>query len=247
MGALPPTTMPEGTMPPLDASAFPESGLYLLLPGGEWVVMTHQGLEAATRALLADPAAIPEHVRAAVDYQPCSICPMRHTAEICHAIMPVLPFFDVLDRYESHEKVTAVYRDDVGVMVIDTTMQNALMFISILSLTQYCEVGQEYACFFEGINPLTPVARIAKSVFQGIFLASDGDLPKVARTISTISRNLLQTAKCQTQRLCLISGRDSFQNAFINTEMIMQVVEIEFEKYLEERGMLLAGVQELGS
>ena len=218
--------------------AFPEPGLYLLLPGGEWVVMTHHVVETAVCAMLADPDAIPDHIRAAVDYKPCNICPARDTAEICHAIMPVLPFFDALDKYLSHEAVTAVYRDEIGLSVTETTMQSALTYITVLSLTQYCEVGQEYGCFFEGVNPLMPSDQIARFVFQSIFLASDGDLTKVRNAIATISVNLLETARCQVKRLSLISGRDSLQNAFVNTEMIMQFVEIEFEKYLEGRGLV---------
>jgi len=229
--------VPRGNGPPVDMDAFPEPGLYLQLPDGEWIVMTHHVVETATRAMLDDPEAIPEHVRAAVDYKPCHICPARATAEICHAIMPVLPFFDALDKYLSHEQVTAVYRDDVGLTVVKTSMQNALMFITILSLTEYCEVGQEYACFFDGVNPLMPGDLIAKSVFQSIFLASDGDLTKVRNAINTISTDLLETARCQVKRLGLICGRDSLLNAFVNTEMIMQFVELEFEKHLEARGL----------
>jgi len=220
----------------LDISTFPDPGLYLLLPDGERLVLTHKSLDKTTRAMLDDPAIIPDHVKAATEYKPCDICPMRDSAEICHAIMPTLPFFDDIDRYMSYDMVTAVYREgrDEMFTVCNARMSDALQFVTILSLISYCELGQEYGAYFEGINPLMPVDKIAKAVFLNIYLKSKGDIECIKDIITKMADNILHTARCQTARLNLISRRDAFINAFVNTDLIFQYIKNELRHYIKE-------------
>ena len=214
---------------------FSTPGLYLLMPDGETITLTHEAITATTQMLLDDPTAIPEHVRSATEYKPCDICPERDRAVICHAIMPTLPFFDDVDRYMSYDKVTAIYRevDSDFVVVSETTMQDALQFITILSLIHHCEVGQQYTAYFEGINPLMPLPEIGRAVFLNIYFASRGDLTLAAQIADEMSANILHTARCQTERLRLISRGDAFLNAFVSTELITHFVMNELHDHLE--------------
>ena len=223
-------------MKPLDISLFETPGLYLLLPDGTRVVLTREVIEKTTRALLDDPDAVPAHVRQAAEYQACSICPERDTAEICHAILPTLPFLEDIDRYMSYDKVTAVYREvDAGYIVVsETTMQNALQFVTILSLIHYCEVGQQYAEYFTGVNPLMPLESIGKAVFLNVYLACQGDVEQATALIDAMSKDILETARCQIKRLRLISSRDAFLNAFVNTELITRFVVKELNTQVAE-------------
>ncbi len=223
-------------MKQLDIASFSTPGLYLLFPDEKRLVLTREGIEKTTRALLDDPDAIPPHVRKATDYKPCSNCPERDTAEICHAIMPTLPFFDDIDRYMSYDRVSAVYREEGEAYIVasDTTMQDALQFVTILSLMHYCEVGQQYEKFFRGVNPLMSIPSIGKAVFLNIYLAAQGDTERAKAIIDSMSRDILETAKCQTARLRLISARDAFLNAFVNTELITHFVVKELNTCIAE-------------
>lgn len=215
----------------IDVSKYSEPGLYLLFPNGEELALTRQAINAATKSILDDPDAIPPHIRSAAEYPPCDICPERRTAVICHALMTTLPFFDDIDRYVSYDRVTAVYRDseEETLIVRETTMANALQFVTILSLTSYCEVGKAYEPFFKGVNPLTPLNRIGRAVFQNIYLAEKGNIEQTQKRITKMSQELLHVAQCQTKRLRLISNRDAFVNAFVNTELITHFVSNELD------------------
>ncbi len=221
-------------MPNIDICSFPDSGLYLLLPDGERIVLTRSAIEEKTRALLDGPNAIPARIRAASDYQLCDTCPERDTSEICHAIIPSLAFFDNIDRFRSHSHVVAVYRDEDNdtLIISETTMQAALQFVTILSVTDYCELGQQYGRFFKGVNPLMPINMIGRAVFLNILHELRGSVEKMQTMIARMSEDLLNAAKCQIKRISLISSRDAFQNAFVNTELITHFVQFELEDYI---------------
>jgi hypothetical protein len=222
----------------IETSSFTDPGLYLLFPNDEHVSLTREDIESRTRAFLDDPEALPPHVRAATDYQPCDICPERDTAEICHAIMTTLPFFDDIDRYMSHDNVTAVFRDAETdcITICETTMQDALQFVTILSLMYYCEVGRKYYTYFEGVNPLMPVPQIAKAVFSNVYRVCRGNIGLLEETLETMTEEVLHIATCQAKRLRLISAHDAFLNAFVNTELIPRYVQIELRKCIKDFG-----------
>lgn len=218
----------------LDPSEFSEPGLYLVMPDGERVVLTRKVIEQRTQALLDDPEALSPETRAAADYQPCDICPERDTAEICHAILTTLPFLDEIDRYMSYDRVTAIFRDPEThmLMLSETSMQEALQYISILSLVHYCEVGRKYSQFFEGINPLMPQLQIAAAVFRNMYMACQGDLQRISDTLQKMQEELMQTTQCQVKRLRLISKRDAFLNAFVATQSTTELLLMEIRDRL---------------
>lgn len=221
-------------MAPIEISTFPEPGLYLLWPDGGRLDLTRARIEACTRAMLDDPTKIPPQVKAATAYRACDICPQRDTAEICHSIMTALPFMADIDRYMSYDRVVAVYRetDSDVLQVIETSMQEALKFVSILSLTHYCEVGRKFGPYFEGVNPLMPPPALAAAVYRNVVLVSHGDVAEIRRTIETMQDELLQTARCQMARLQLISQRDAFLNAFVATHTTTQLLFEQLQQHL---------------
>ncbi len=204
----------------MDIATFQKPGLYLLLPNGERIDLTRQEIESRARVMLEDPDRIPAHMRAAVDYKPCDICPDREAAEICHAVLTTVPFGYEVGHFMSYDKVTAVFRDEHSEVLIvrDTTMQQALQYISILSVIYYCEVGKKYSTFFEGVNPIMPQSHIANIVLQNLYLSCKGNLPALESTLNTMQEELMQTVRCQMKRLQLICKGDAFLNAFVNTE-----------------------------
>jgi hypothetical protein len=208
------------------ASDFPEPGLYLLFPDGERFDLTRRHIEEITGVYLSDARLIPASVKAAADYTPCTICPERHTARICHAIMPVLPFIQRFESFMSCDSVTAVYREDAqsSLVVAETSMQKALQFITILSLTKYCEVGRCFAPYFKGINPLMPVDLIAEQVFGNMYLHLRGDLAALEEQVSLMQEQTFVITSCQIKRLQLISRSDVLANAFANTHSVALLI-----------------------
>jgi hypothetical protein len=49
-----------------------------------------------------------------------------------------------------------------------------------------------------------------------------------------MSKEILETARCQMKRLRLISSRDAFLNAFVNTELITRFVVKELNTQVAE-------------
>lgn len=219
---------------------FPDPGLYLLWPDGTRFDLTHKAITEHMDAMLADPTKIPPHVRAAADYKPCDICPEKDTAVICHSIMTALPFMDEIDRYMSYDRVVAVFREQSCDMlhVTETTMQDALKYVTVLGLVNYCEVGKKYGRYFEGVNPLMDAAQFAAAVFRNIHFELHGDMAKVGELIATMKQEILQTTKCQTQRLRLISRRDAFLNAFVEAHTTTQYLFLELMKYTQQGHLL---------
>jgi hypothetical protein len=220
----------------LDISSFREPGLYLLFPDGVRIDLTRSEIESRTRAMLDDPGVIPPHVRAAADYQACDVCPERESAEICHAILTTLPFSEEIDRYMSYDNVVAVYHDETSdtVLVRETTMQEALKHITILSLMYYCEVGRKYYPYFDNVNPLMPTKHLANAVFVNMYVDCRGNMQRLEEILQAMREELLLTVKCQVKRLQLISSNDAFVNAFVSTHattdlMLMQVRQLAAE------------------
>lgn len=227
----------------LNLAAFREPGLYLLFADGQLMTLTHSSIHEMTDRYLADPVRIPPHIRQAAQYQLCSICPKRHTATFCHAIPTVFPLLDHVDRFLSHDPVTAAFRADpdpddpvAGMLhVVQTTMQRALQQVSILSLIHYCEVGQTYFKYFSGVIPFMNAMAIAERVYLNIFWDLHGDVAAVDERIATMRGELDHTVRCQVERLRLICRNDAFINAFVNTHIATQFLAPELLPELRAR------------
>jgi len=213
-------------------SQFSEPGLYLLFPDGSRMDLTRRRIEGITAKFLSDPRLIPASVKAAAEYTPCSICPERDRARICHAVMPVLPFVEGFEGYLSCDSVTAAYREDEQspLTVAETSMQKALQFISILSLTKYCEVGISFAPYFSGVNPLMPVEVIADQVFSNMYLHQRGDLAMVEEEAALMQEQTFVITECQVKRLRLISRSDALANAFANTHSVALLIFLSIKE-----------------
>jgi hypothetical protein len=204
-------------MSTIDTAAFPDPGLHLLFPDGLRVDLSGKIIRETARRFLDDPERLPARVRAAADYQPCSICPMRETAEMCHAIMATLPFVDDMDRYVSYDAVTAVFREEgSGILhVAETTLQEALKYLGVLTLMHYCEVGHKYLAYFRGVIPLMPSEEIAWRVFHNLYFDCHGDIARIRTIVRRMQEEIQVTTRCQMARLRLICHNDAFLNALV--------------------------------
>ena len=214
-----------------------EPGLYLRFAAGNEIALTERQIRDSTQRMLEDPQRIPPQVREAAEFPPCSICPARDTSSICHSITAVFPVFDELQHYKSYERVTAIYVDgpEKPVRIRETTMQEALKYLAVICMMHYCEVGQQYAGYFDGVCPLMSSEKIAHDVFKNILLSCRGDMDQVSQVVQRMRKELLLTTRCQTRRLRLISRGDAICNAFVTTQTAIELMIFNLEDLAAEQ------------
>jgi hypothetical protein len=132
-------------------SDYEQKGLYLLFEDSTKLTLTEKEIENVSQKIWDNPAKITPEVRDASDFKSCTICPERGKKGICYALRPVLPFLEIIDKYVSFDRVTAFYKgDDEKLLYIsDSSMQDALQYISILSLMYYCRVGRKWGIWMK--------------------------------------------------------------------------------------------------
>src|SRR3972149_7464260 len=214
----------------LKLSDFEREGLYLLFPDSTKLELTKENIEKVTTSYWQDPAKIPEDMRKAIEFQKCYFCPHRDKEDICDSIRPMLPFLDIVDKYVSFDKVIAVYKGNENklVHVRATTMQDALKYVSILSLLRYNLVLQKYWKYYYGIIPIMGGREVATRVYLNMFWLHKGNLEEIKEGIKRFGEELRVSSANQVRRLNLVCKNDAFVNAFVNTQLVTQfLVNIE--------------------
>ncbi|HZP59531.1 MAG TPA: hypothetical protein VFB27_04340 [Opitutaceae bacterium] len=199
---------------------FERPGLYLLLSDGKRIVLTRERIKSFARTFESNLDQIPDEIRSAVAFQACEVCPERGKLIFCHALPATLAFFNELSSFKSHDRVAAVYRG-AGcelVCIPDTSMQEALQYVAILSLMYYCEVGKKYWKFFTGVHPLMDTSDLTSRIHLNIFWHCQGEAEKIDRMVQAFADEITFTCECQVKRLRLICKNDALLNAFVNTQ-----------------------------
>ena len=220
----------------INTDEFREPGLYLLLPEGRRIALTQDRIGAFAHTFEANLGEIPLEIRSAVQFEACPVCPERAAAKFCHALPATLAFSDELRDFRSYDRVSAVYRDQERALVCvpETTMQEALQFVAILSLIHYCEVGRKYARFLHGVHPLMAPAELMARVHLNIYWDCKGDRDRIASTLKSFSDEITCTCRCQVSRLQLICKRDALVNAFVNTQAQIECLALTESGLLDE-------------
>jgi hypothetical protein len=215
---------------------FEQNGLYLLLPGGRRIALTREMIETFAHTFESNLDQIPAKIRSAVAFQACPVCPEKGSAVFCHALPATLAFVEALEGFKSYDKVSAVYRGtEPGlVWVPETTMQEALQFVTILSFMYYCEVGKKYWKFFLGIHPLLSPHEMIARIHLNIYWDCKGDQQKVDQVMQSFADEITCTCRCQVERLGLISKNDALMNAFVNTQAQIEYLAMSKGAVLEE-------------
>jgi len=209
----------------INTDDFTERGLYLLLPEGRRIALTQARVETFAHAFESNLDRIPPEIHDAVHFQFCPVCPEKGRSPFCHALPPTLAFFADLKDFNSHDRVGAVYRGpEAGLVCVpETTMQEALQYVVILSLLEYCEVGLKYGRFFQGTHPLMSSRELITRVHLNIHWDCQGDGPRIKALLRAFTEEITCTCRCQIQRLRLICEHDALINAFVNLQ-----TQIEF-------------------
>lgn len=215
---------------------FNENGLYLIFPDSSRLVLSREKIEQFAAHFLEDPVKVPPSCKKAVDFQACSVCPMKDSDEFCHALRPTLPFLEMIDRYVSFDKVIAVFKGKNSELVHlrNTTMQRALQYVSMLSLIHYCEVGRSYAKYFLGLMPLMEGKEVAERIYLNIYWHCRGDASRIKEIVTKFFEEIKITSACQIKRLNTICKSDPFLNAFAITQAVTELVSMVNDKTLEK-------------
>jgi hypothetical protein len=215
---------------------FKQSGLYLLFPEGKRIVLTREKIEAFAHTFESNLDQIPTEIRGAVAFQACPVCPEKDRAAFCHALPATLAFFEELKGFKSFDSVGAVYkrREQSLIVVPKTTMQEALQFVAIFSLMYYCEVGKLYWKYFLGIHPLLSAEEMIARIHLNIYWDSKGDKQKVAEILRSFADEITCTCRCQVKRLGLICKDDALMNAFVNTQIQIELLAMAKDDRLEQ-------------
>ncbi len=212
----------------LNLNQFKRKGLYLILDNSTKIAFTDDNIKKITHDFWTNK--ISNDIKKSIEFQKCAFCPLKENNDLCDAIKPILPLIEVVKRYNSYDKTIAVYTNDKNIIhVSHTTMQEALKYLSMISLFNYCEVGKLYKKYFYGINPLSTPAEISKKLYINAFwinknlTASKKSIKELKKTVLTISRN-------QIKRINLICKKDSLINAYVNTHTAIDLISIDIEE-----------------
>jgi hypothetical protein len=222
---------------------FEKNGLYLLLPDGRRIILTRDKIESFAHTFESSLDQIPDRIRKAAAFEPCSVCPEKDRAIFCHALPATLAFIEELQGLKSYDRAGAVYRGSGPglVWVPETSMQEALQFVAILSLMFYCEVGRKYWKFFLGVHPLMGLHEMIARIHLNVFWDCKGDQQKADRVLETFGEEITCTCRCQVERLRLICTSDVLMAAFVHTQSQIEylalckgaLLEQSFEDFLK--------------
>ncbi|MDD4179725.1 MAG: hypothetical protein PHH14_06755 [Candidatus Margulisbacteria bacterium] len=215
---------------------FEQEGLYLVFPDTSRMILTRDLIQKTTKEYWDDPEKISPKAKTAAEFQRCPFCPLKENS-LCDALRPVLPLLDKTDKYVSYDKVIAVYKRDISKLfyACDTTMQEALKFISILSLMQYCQIGRTYWKYYFGIVPLMSGDEMARRMYKNIFFLTKGNAVETDKIITSFKGQIKITSTNQVKRLSLICKNDAFMNAFVNTQVVSELLSMNIAEHLKEK------------
>jgi hypothetical protein len=214
---------------------YEQEGLYIIPEDSSPLALTRNNIEQTAKKFWEEPGKIDSKVKAAAEFQRCDFCPLRKTGGLCDAIRPTFPFLGALDKYLSYDKVTAIYKEDKGGLYVHrTTMQKALRYLSTLSLVYYCQVTRKYWKHFWGIMPLMEAQEIAARLYLNFLYLNKASKRAANKSISKFKEEITITSRNQVKRMNRVCENDAFMNAFVNTQIITDILSFDVSKLVDE-------------
>jgi hypothetical protein len=103
-------------------------------------------------------------------------------------------------------------------------MQDALKYVSTLSLLRYNLVLQKYCKYYYGIIPIMSGREVATRVYLNMYWVHKGNLVEINEVIKRFGEELKVSSTNQVRRLNLVCKNDAFLNAFVNTQLVAQIL-----------------------
>lgn len=214
-------------------------GMYLHLPDGHILDFSQERVRLLAEEYWNNPDKLPQQVRQNDAFKTCTVCPFSGQNVFCSAIKPLLPFLEEIDRFNSYDKVTAVYATKEGLLHLsETNMQKALQYVTNMAIFEYCEDAKQYQVYFRGIEPFLEMGEAVSRLFLNIYWLHDGDRGKVAEIIDSLRYAVTVTSKNCVERLNLMCSKDAFINAYVRTHILSEmlvsgVVDASLEGYFK--------------
>ena len=212
-----------------------KEGLYLIFDDSTILPLNKDRIEQISKDFWLNPELISDEVKEAANFQRCEFCPLKKLGGLCDAIRPIMPFLADIDGYMSHSDVIAVFNDPNGNMSVrKTTMQEALKYLSVLSLMYYCRIGRTYWKYFLGIKPLMSAEDIAFHLYLNFYFLNNGNTNTVVKLLKRFKEQIFVTSTNQVKRMNLVCKNDAFMNSYVNTHIITEMLSFNFHDVLQK-------------
>jgi len=218
---------------PLDN--YDKQGLYLIVKDSQVINLTKESIEKLTLEFWNNPSKISPQVKEVAEFQRCPFCPLKGEKTICDAIRPVLPLIEQLDKFVSFDEVTAVYRGEDNKLyhLAVTNMQTALKYIAITSLVFFCQYGKKYQKYFWQIMPLSGGHDCCIRMYLNIYSLHKGKEDEIKEIILKFVEKIRITTQNQVKRLNMICKNDALMNAFVNTQVTSEFLNLNVEQIIK--------------
>ena len=212
-----------------------KEGMFLHFADGGLLDLSKERVHLLTDEYWNNPAKLPPHIRKDDAFKTCNICPFKGQNVFCSAIKPLLPFLEEMEKFNSYDKVTAVYLKKEGLAYIcETNMQSALQYVTNMAIFEYCEDAKQYHVYFQGIEPFMDMTEALSRLFLNIYWLNHGEMEKVHAIIDEMRHAVTVTSKNCVERLNLMCKSDAFINAYVKTHILAEMLNVGMDDTLEE-------------
>lgn len=210
-----------------DINKHKQEGMYLYSVDGALLDLSKERVLRLTQEYWHDPAKLPLHMRQDDAFKACSVCPFKDQDVFCSTLKPLLPFLEDMERFKSYDKVTAIYVKKEGLASVkETTMQDALQYVTNMSIFEYCEGAKQYRRYFKGIEPFMEVNESRSRLFLNIYWLSNGDRGKARSAMEEMRQVITVISKNAVARLNVMCKSDAFSNAYVKAHSLVSILPI---------------------
>ncbi|MBU1726247.1 MAG: hypothetical protein KJ880_01260 [Candidatus Omnitrophica bacterium] len=219
----------------IKTDAYKREGMYLHLADGDFFDFSRENIQKLADEYWNDPSKLPPRVRENEYFKTCTVCPYKGQDVFCSAMKPLLPFLDKMEKFSSFDRVTAVYVRHEGLIhVAETAMQDALQYVTNMSIFEYCENAKQFRLYFRSVMPFMGLNEAAAITFLNIYWLNAGDREKVNSAARKMVSDITQTTSSCVKRLNLMCDSDAFMNAYVKTQIFAQVLTLNMNSVLQE-------------
>lgn len=210
---------------------YTKEGLYIHFDDGTLLDFSRENIQRLGEEYWSNPSKLPKHIKDRKDLKTCNICPYRGQDVFCSAMKPLLPFIEQVDKFNSHDRVTAVCRMPDGAMWLSkTTLQTALQYVSNLALFEYCEDAKAFHRFFQGVAPFMNSEEACARILLNVYWHCEGKREETKKLIFEMVDHVSTTSASCIKRLQSMCQSDSFANAYVKTHVLAQMLKRNIEK-----------------
>lgn len=219
----------------IKTEVYKKQGMYLLFTNGDTLDFSKENIKQLADEYWNNPLKLPSQIRENKIFKTCTVCPYRGQDVFCSAMKPLLPFLEKVENFVSYDKVTVIFIKDKDIMYVsDTTMQDALQYVTNMSIFEYCEDVKQYHKYFQGVIPLMDLKEAVSRIFMNIYWLNRGDSEIVNKIIDELNDHITVTSKSCVDRLNLMCKSDVFQNAYVKTHTLAMMLSFDINDTLEQ-------------